>query len=421
MPEWIDQDDPRHGITWHHLLHMASGLSWIEEYTTDRGSDVINMLFGDGKSDVAAFAAAFPLSSRPGTQFLYSSGTSNILARALQKHLGLAGDEAGMRAWLSAELFDPIGMTSADPQFDESGTWVASSYVDATARDFARFGLLALRGGTWDGRTIVERSWVDTARTPIKLPTNHADRYGSHWWVHDDGLGTFSAHGYEGQRVTCVPARDLVLVRLGKTPPTPQDRDPRPAPGRRLPRQDHRLLRGLHLRLSPNPDRTPGRTTGSNTKGNPCASEAFAGDLGGPNSTVQAAVDAARVAADAGFTSFWMPQIFALDALTTLGVIGQVPAIELGTAVVPATRVTRGTRTAGADRAVRLGGRLTLGIGLSHQVVIEHMMGYSFDKPASTWRSTSRRWLPCSAERPTSTATGDNPHEARHRRPPLPD
>lgn len=230
VPEWADQDDPRHSITWNHLLHMASGLSWIEEYTTDRGSDVIGMLFGDGKSDTAAFAAAFPLTSRPGTQFLYSSGTTNILARALQRHLGLAGDEPGMRAWLNRELFGPIGMNDTVPHFDDSGTWVASSYVDATARDFARFGLLALRGGTWDGREIVKPQCVDAARRPIKLPTNHADRYGSHWWVHDDGLGTFSAHGYEGQRITCVPTRDLVIVRLGKTPPTPKDRDRDPHP-----------------------------------------------------------------------------------------------------------------------------------------------------------------------------------------------
>ncbi len=225
VPEWDDHDDPRHQITWHHLLHMTSGLSWIEEYTTDRGSDVINMLFGAGKQDVAAFAAAFPLSSRPGSQFLYSSGTSNILARALQHELGLEGDEAGMRAWLQAELFEPIGMRDSEPHFDDAGTWVASSYVDATARDFARFGLLALRGGTWDGRTIVEPHWIDEARTPIGVPTNHAAGYGSHWWTHDDGLGTFAAHGYEGQRITCVPERDLIVVRLGKTPPAPSDRD----------------------------------------------------------------------------------------------------------------------------------------------------------------------------------------------------
>ncbi len=230
VPEWDDHDDPRHGITWHHLLHMASGLSWMEEYTTDRGSDVISMLFGDGQRDMASYAASFPLAARPGTQFLYSSGTSNILARALQRMLGLEGDAAGMTKWLDDKVFAPIGMTSASPKFDDAGTWVASSYVYATARDFARFGLLALRGGVWDGVSIVDPYWIDAARRPIRLPTGHANRYGSHWWVHDDGLGSFAAHGYEGQRILCVPAHDLVVVRLGKTPPTPteHDRDPNP-------------------------------------------------------------------------------------------------------------------------------------------------------------------------------------------------
>lgn len=230
VPEWTPHDDPRHFITWHHLLHMASGLSWIEEYVVDRGSDVIQMLFGDGRSDMGAFAAAFPLTAKPGSQFLYSSGTTNILARELQRLLGLSGNADGMRDWLKAELFDPIGMTSAVPDFDESGTWVASSYVSATARDFARFGLLYLRGGTWDGQTIVDRSWVDDARRPIPLPTNHACRYGSHWWIHDDGHGTFACHGYEGQRITCVPDKDLVVVRLGKTPPQGSDIDTEPHP-----------------------------------------------------------------------------------------------------------------------------------------------------------------------------------------------
>ena len=229
VPEWDDHDDPRHGITWHHLLHMASGLSWIEEYSTDRGSDVIGMLFGDGRTDVAAYAASFPLAARPGTQFLYSSGTSNILSRALQRELDLEGDAEGMRRWLHLNLFAPIGATSMTPGFDDSGTWVASSFVDATARDFARLGLLALRGGTWDGHQIVPTSWIDEARRPIKLPTGHPDRYGSHWWVHDDTHGTFAAHGYEGQYIMCVPERDLVVVRLGKTPPKPSDHDRDPS------------------------------------------------------------------------------------------------------------------------------------------------------------------------------------------------
>lgn len=230
VPEWAGHDDPRHFITWHHLLHMASGLSWVEEYVVDRGSDVIDMLFGEGKADMGAFAAAFPLAAKPGSQFLYSSGTTNILARELQRLLGFDHDAESMREWLNEELFEPIGMSTATPEFDDSGTWVASSYVSATARDFARFGYLYLRGGNWDGNQIVSRPWVDEARRPISLATNHASAYGSHWWVHEDGLGTFACHGYEGQRITCVPTKDLVVVRLGKTPSRESDNDAAPNP-----------------------------------------------------------------------------------------------------------------------------------------------------------------------------------------------
>ena len=215
---------PRHQITWHHLLHMTSGLSWIEEYTTDRGSDVINMLFGAGKQGITAFAAAFPLSSRPGSQFLYSSGTSNILARALQHELGLEGDEAGVRAWLQAELFDPIGIRDSEPHFDDAGTWVASSYVDATARDFAARAARPCAAGPGTAAPSSNRAGSTRRARRSASPPPPAG-YGSHWWTHDDGLGTFAAHGYEGQRITCVPERDLIVVRLGKTPPTPSDRD----------------------------------------------------------------------------------------------------------------------------------------------------------------------------------------------------
>jgi CubicO group peptidase (beta-lactamase class C family) len=217
VPEWSGPDDPRRTITWAHLLHMASGLAWIEDYVDGEGSDVIEMLFGAGATDMAGFAASFPPAAQPDTRFVYSSGTSNILARALQTVLGLEGDADGMRSFLATELFEPLGMTSADPRFDPAGTFTASSYVYATARDFARFGLLYLRGGIWDGRTIVTPEWVDDARTPIPLDTLSYCGYGSHWWTHPDGLGTFGCHGYEGQRITCVPARDLVVVRLGKT------------------------------------------------------------------------------------------------------------------------------------------------------------------------------------------------------------
>lgn len=217
VPEWAAPEDPRHAITWENLLHMTSGLAWIEDYVDGTGSDVIEMLFGKGSDDMAAFAASFPSAAEPDTRFVYSSGTSNILARALQAVLGIEGDEAAMREFLAAELFGPLGMTSADPRFDPAGTFTASSYVYATTHDFARFGLLYLRGGTWDGRTIVTPEWVDHARTPIACDTLSYCGYGAHWWTHPDDLGTFGCHGYEGQRITLVPARDLVVVRLGKT------------------------------------------------------------------------------------------------------------------------------------------------------------------------------------------------------------
>jgi len=112
----------------------------------------------------------------------------------------------------------------------------------------------------------------------------------------------------------------------------------------------------------------------------------FGGDTA--NGPIDAIVDAARAAADDGFASFWLPQIFGMDALTALAVAGrEVPGIELGTAVVPTYPRHPAMLAAQAltTQAI-IGGRLALGIGLSHQVVIESMFGLSFDKPARHMR-----------------------------------
>ena len=112
----------------------------------------------------------------------------------------------------------------------------------------------------------------------------------------------------------------------------------------------------------------------------------FGGDAA--NGPIDRIVDAARAAADDGFASYWLPQIFGMDALTALAVVGrEVPTIELGTAVVP-TYPRHPMMLAAQSRTVQAatGNRLTLGIGLSHKIVIENMLGYSFDKPASHMR-----------------------------------
>jgi 5,10-methylenetetrahydromethanopterin reductase len=94
--------------------------------------------------------------------------------------------------------------------------------------------------------------------------------------------------------------------------------------------------------------------------------------------------DAVRRAADDGFSSAWMLHIFGLDALTALAVVGaQVPGIELGTSVVPTyPRHPAALAQQALTTDLAIGGRLTLGIGLSHKIVIEDMFGYDFGRPA---------------------------------------
>jgi CubicO group peptidase (beta-lactamase class C family) len=215
VPEWSAPDDPRHTITLRHLLAMRDGLDFAEDYVDDRTSDVIAMLFGDGQADMGHFAADRPLAAAPDARFNYSSGTTNIISAVVAR---LLGPGAPYEAFLHERLFGPIGMASARPAFDGAGTWVASSYVRATARDFARFALLYLRDGVWDGTRLLPEGWVDYGRT-IESVDPEDGPYGAHWWgVAGDTLGTFRASGFEGQSITICPALDLVVVRLGQTP-----------------------------------------------------------------------------------------------------------------------------------------------------------------------------------------------------------
>ena len=216
VPEWSELSDPRHALTLRQLLTMRDGLDWAEDYTDDRVSDVIQMLFGEGQADMAHFAADRPLAASPGTHFNYSSGTSNVVSGIVARTIGPGEDYA---RFLHARLFGRLGMTSADPEFDEAGTWAASSSLHATARDYARFGLLYLRDGVWDGARVLPRGWVDDARTWVSVDPEDGMPYGAHWWgVAGDTLGTFRAGGYAGQSITICPPLDLVVVRLGNTP-----------------------------------------------------------------------------------------------------------------------------------------------------------------------------------------------------------
>ncbi len=217
--EWAGQDDPRSAITLDSLLRMASGTEFVEDYVDDTTSHCIQMLFGDGKDDMAAYTAALPAVAPPDTVFNYSSGSTNLVTRAIADLVG-AGSE--FESWMRQALLDRIGMTSATLTFDGAGTWVGSSFLNATARDFAKFGLLYLRDGIWDRERILPEGWVDGART-LRARDAEGNEYGSHWWIWDGERDVFAAQGYETQRILVDPASDLVVVRLGKTPPEDGD------------------------------------------------------------------------------------------------------------------------------------------------------------------------------------------------------
>jgi len=212
VPEWAD--DERAAITLPDLLAMRDGLAWNEDYVDAGGSQVIEMLFGDGQHDVGAFARARALAVPPNTRFNYSSGTTNVVSGIVADRVG-RGD--AYVAFLRDRLFAPIGMATAQPTLDAAGLWVASSYVHATAEDFARFGYLYLRDGTWDGTRILPEGWVDTGRLLRSIDPDDGRGYGWQWWVTDDAHGTFWANGYEGQSILVSPANDLVVVRIGRT------------------------------------------------------------------------------------------------------------------------------------------------------------------------------------------------------------
>ncbi|HVC71565.1 MAG TPA: serine hydrolase [Acidimicrobiales bacterium] len=215
VPAWAEPDDPRHGITLQQLLEMRDGLAFTEDYV-DRGvSDVMEMLWASGRHDVAGYAAAHPLAHPPGSVFHYSSGTSNIVSGVVARTVG-PGEP--YRRFLADRLLGPIGASSAVPEFDPAGTWVASTMLYATARDFARFGLLYLRDGVWDSRRLLPEGWVDHGRRPRSVDPDDGMIHGAHWWVVGDGYGSFWASGYSGQSIVLCPALDLMVVRLGDTP-----------------------------------------------------------------------------------------------------------------------------------------------------------------------------------------------------------
>lgn len=220
VPQWHRRDDPRRAITLDQLLRMSSGLKFGEYYMPP--SDVTDMLFNS--YDFAAAAADKPLETAPDTKWHYSSGTTNIIAGIIRR--AVDDDYPNMVTFARRELFERLNMHSAVIELDPSGTIVGSSYTFATARDWARLGLLYLQDGVWHGERIFPRDWVAYSRTPaLEAPQG---QYGAHFWLNAGSRNNpsdrrwprlptdmFLAWGFQGQYLVIIPSKKLVIVRLG--------------------------------------------------------------------------------------------------------------------------------------------------------------------------------------------------------------
>jgi CubicO group peptidase (beta-lactamase class C family) len=221
LPEWCKPGDPRADITLDQLLRMISGMTFIEDHT-DPLEDVIFMLLGTG--DTASYGASKPLEAEPGSKWYYSSGTTNILSKIIR--IALDGSETDYFSFPHHALFNRIGMHSAVIEPDAAGTFIGSSFMYATARDWARFGLLYIQNGIWQGKRILPEGWVEYSLTPTHQSVS--GEYGAHFWLKVPSYyksrtnkkrslpsDTCFAAGHEGQFVTIIPSRKLVIVRLG--------------------------------------------------------------------------------------------------------------------------------------------------------------------------------------------------------------
>jgi CubicO group peptidase (beta-lactamase class C family) len=206
------QNDNRKNITISNLMHMNSGLEWNEDYGNN--SDVNNMLHKE--SNMGRFTLEKPLQYPIDSVWNYSSGSTNIVSLIIRETIG---NDTEYYSFPRKALFNKLGMRSAIWEVDASGTFVGSSYLYATMRDYARFGLLFLNNGNWLGEQILPIGWVDYTTTIAK---GSDGQYGAFFWLNRSGLDypdvprdMYCCRGHDGQYIYIIPSKELVVVRTG--------------------------------------------------------------------------------------------------------------------------------------------------------------------------------------------------------------
>ncbi len=211
FPMWTDD---RKLISLDDLMHMSSGLDWVEDYTKISGATT--MLFDS--EDIVKTAASMPKAYEAGEHWCYSSGTTNLVTGYLRSKY------ASHQEYLKypyERIFNKLNMHTTIMESDESGNYIGSSYCYGTTRDWARLGMLYLHDGVWDGERLLPEGWTTYSATEVP---DSKGIYGAHFWLNKRGTAypnaphdIFSANGYQGQRVFVIPSKDMVIVRMGLT------------------------------------------------------------------------------------------------------------------------------------------------------------------------------------------------------------
>ncbi|MCO6487842.1 MAG: serine hydrolase [Phaeodactylibacter sp.] len=209
------ETDPRNAITLRHVLNMSSGLYTVDnngmEYATGSG-----LAYWAGASS-AAGARNRGLVRQPGTYWDYENYDTILGVLAMKKALG---DSASYLEFPRRALLDRIGMRNTLLSTDRFGDFILSSQVYTNARDLARFGLLYLQNGLWNGERLLSEEWIEFVRTPAPASAERGNFYGGQWWLVPDNRtdvpkDAYSTAGNRGQYVIVVPSHELVIVRRG--------------------------------------------------------------------------------------------------------------------------------------------------------------------------------------------------------------
>jgi CubicO group peptidase (beta-lactamase class C family) len=219
IPAWRNPADPRSKITIGHLLHMSSGLAFDSP-------DEVALMFTDrdhhravyfGAVDVFDYCTNRPVEFPPDTVWRYRNCDPLSLGMIIRQTVEARGQE--YLSFPQRALFDPIGIRHMVLEVDWHGNFIMTGFEYGTARDWARFGLLHLHDGVWQGKRILPEGWIDYITTPA--PADADKKYGALFWLNRGGMyaslprDMYWAAGHHGQITLIIPSRDMVIVREG--------------------------------------------------------------------------------------------------------------------------------------------------------------------------------------------------------------